>query len=99
MSGTHSMICMLCPARVTCPWEEEIEPVALAAGWVEFPKTARRRSPANICGDCAREAYEAGAKEERTRVVEYLQSGSTVAQNEAARIAKGIHLPAERASA
>src|SRR5271156_2502808 len=51
-----SMICMLCSARVTCPWEQEIEPVALAAGWIEFPKNARRRSPASICGDCAQEA-------------------------------------------
>lgn len=55
-SGTHSMICMLCDARVTCPWEVEIEPVAMAAGWVEFPKSERRRHPTNICGACAAEA-------------------------------------------
>jgi hypothetical protein len=53
--GTHSMICMLCDTRVTCPWEEEIEHVAMASGWIELPKTDRRRSPHNVCSACASE--------------------------------------------
>lgn len=47
------MICMLCDTRVTCPWEEEIEPVAATAGWVELPKNDRRRSPHAVCKACA----------------------------------------------
>lgn len=54
MSGTHSMICMLCDTAVTRPWEEEIEPVADAAGWLTLPKTPdRRRSPHSVCAACA----------------------------------------------
>lgn len=57
--GTHSMICMLCDARVVCPWEQEIEPIAEAAGWITLPKTDRRRTPHSTCAACAAELAQA----------------------------------------
>lgn len=56
------MLCMLCDARVTCPWEEAIEPVAEAAGWMTLPKSERRRSSVSVCGACFEEVFAIAGK-------------------------------------
>lgn len=46
------MICMTCNAKVTCPWEEDIDPVAIKAGWMMLEPREGRKHETAICGVC-----------------------------------------------
>jgi len=78
--GTHSMVCMLCDARVTCDWDDDIDAAATAAEWVLLPKTERRKTPHSVCAPCMSE-IAATVHPQRSEVARFVDAWSKWALN------------------